>query len=732
MMELHAPRAFTRLRIWLILLVGMVTFLYAAATAWYVLADRRTTLSAAERQGQGNVRALAEHAARAFGEADRVLSGAAREADRTRAFASAGKALFDYMQVELRRTPQIRSILLVGPDGRVVVNSSEYPMVKNFDVSGRDYFAHHRDNPSADMFIGRPVKSRFNKKWLISLSRRLDTPDGKFGGVVIAAVEPEYFNGFYGSFDVGPRGSVYLFRRDGICMVRQPFDEGLVDFDFRKLELFRSFLPASDNGLFSIKSRIDGLHKRVAYRTVAGYPLVVEINLADDDILAPWRARAWKQADGGLVMILLASTLCWFLLRQIRGLETAGEALSAQVAERERAEAALRESEERLAQAQKMEAIGRLAGGVAHDFNNLLVVITGYTDLLLSRLGEQSPAAPELKEILAAGNRAAELTRQLLAFSRRQMLQPVVLDLNATVSGLEGMIRRLIGEDVALSVRLSDRPAKVLADPTQIEQVVVNLAVNARDAMPEGGSLTISTRAVRLDRTSLPGEHASLVPGPHVMLEVKDTGMGMSDEIQSHAFEPFFTTKEKRKGTGLGLSTVYGIVNQSSGHILLDSRPGYGSTFRIYLPEAPGDVASPPPAADAEASGHAGGTVLVAEDEESVRSLVRRILEGCGYEVLDAARGEDALARFTQAGGAIDLLVTDVIMPGMSGPELARRLRSRNPGLRILYMSGYTDDLLTKHGIRDADFIQKPFSPDAFARKVLEALAGSDAKTKGE
>jgi signal transduction histidine kinase/ActR/RegA family two-component response regulator len=702
-----------------------VTILYAASTWWNIRVDRRTTTAAAERQAQGNVRALAEHAARAFGEADRLLDSVSHEVDELGTGPGARRAIQAFMSAELRRMPQLRSILLVDADGEVFVNSSEFPMVKRFNVAERDYFLFHRDHPGDGLFVGRPVKSRFNGKWLISIARRIAGPGGQFRGVVVAAVEPEYFNSFYRSFEVGPGGSVFLFREDAVGLVRQPFSETLMNFDFRKFELFRKHLPAADEGLFHVKSVTDGRRKLIAYRRVAGFPLVTQINLVEDDYLAAWRARTGKEVAGGVVMVLLASALCWTLLRQIRGLERSGEALSAQVAERERAEIALRESEERLVQSQKMEAVGRLAGGVAHDFNNLLVVIAGYAELLLERTGPGAPGSRELSEILAAANRAADLTRQLLAFSRRQMLQPRVLDLNGVIAGLEDMIRRLIGEDVELCVSLSGEPMNVKADPAQIEQAVVNLAVNARDAMPEGGRLSISTREVTLERTSLPAVHGSLAPGAHVLLEVADTGIGMTDAVRAHAFEPFFTTKEKGKGTGLGLSTVYGIVNQSNGHIVLDSTPGRGSTFRIFLPMEPAGAEAPPKPPAATPPAHPGGTVLVVEDAEAVRSLVCRILAECGYEVLEAPTGADALALVDRFAGAIDLLVTDVIMPGMSGPELARRMTGRNPGTRVLFMSGYTDDLLARHGVQEPgiDYIQKPFTPDALARKVFEALA---------
>ena len=385
----------------------------------------------------------------------------------------------------------------------------------------------------------------------------------------------------------------------------------------------------------------------------------------------------------------------------------------------------VRRMEEQLRQSQKMEAVGRLAGGVAHDFNNLLTAISGYSDLLLHRLPEYSTLRRDVEEIRKAGDRAAALTRQLLAFSRRQVLQPKVLDLNGVVTKMGQMLRRLIGEDIELSIDLSPSLSRVKADPGQIEQVIVNLAVNARDAMPDGGRITIATADAELS-PAYAAAHPGVRPGPHVLLSVADTGQGMSDETQAHLFEPFFTTKERGKGTGLGLATVYGIVQQSGGHIRVNSAADRGSTFLIYLPrvEAPEDGAQgtdrpllPHPSPGTE-------TVLLAEDEEVVRRLAREILSGNGYKVLEAGNGREALLLSEAHRGEIHLLLTDVVMPKMSGRELCERIRLLRPGIRILYMSGYTDDAILRDGVLEdgIPFLQKPFTPEALARKVREVL----------
>jgi len=379
--------------------------------------------------------------------------------------------------------------------------------------------------------------------------------------------------------------------------------------------------------------------------------------------------------------------------------------------------------EEQLRQSQKMEAIGQLAGGVAHDFNNLLTAINGYSGLALQRIDDNHPLKGYLEEIKKAGDRAANLTRQLLAFGRKQILQPLAINLNDVVTDMNKMLKRLVGEDIQFTAKLDPALKRIKADPGQIEQVLVNLVVNSRDAMPQGGNLTIETMSVDLDE-DYANSHVGAVPGGYVMLAVSDTGTGMDEDTQAHIFDPFFTTKEKGKGTGLGLSTVYGIVKQSGGNILVYSEVGQGTTFKVYLPELAG-VAQKAAAEGVETPVRGGSeTILLVEDEEVVRGLARKILENAGYRVVAASRGEEAVRLCLEQAEPIDLLLTDVVMPETSGKEVADRLREMQPGLRVLFMSGYTDEAIVHHGVLDADvkFIQKPFTPAALARKVREVL----------
>ncbi len=383
-----------------------------------------------------------------------------------------------------------------------------------------------------------------------------------------------------------------------------------------------------------------------------------------------------------------------------------------------------RRMEEQLLQAQKMESIGRLAGGIAHDFNNLLTAISGYADLARESPGLDPAVVRDLDQIALSATRATELTSQLLAFSRRQVMQPVALRLGDVLDGLAPLLGRLLGEDVDLDLTVEPDLGHVMADPGQLTQVVLNLAVNARDAMPHGGTLTLEAAEVELDADYAQG-HAEVEPGRYVVLSVSDTGEGMDEATRARLFEPFFTTKELGKGTGLGLATVYGIVKQSGGHIWVYSEPGHGSVFKVYLPRVDavaGERSDPTPERPDQDRGNE--TILVVEDDDSVRSFVRVVLEGQGYRVLVASTPAEAIAMRSAHAESIHLLLTDIVMPGMSGIELARSMREISPGLRVLFVSGYTENTIVHHGMLDpgVSFLPKPFSPVALADRVRQEL----------
>ena len=423
--------------------------------------------------------------------------------------------------------------------------------------------------------------------------------------------------------------------------------------------------------------------------------------------------------DGSRVPIEVSSRLIYE-----NGVPVAVQGSARDISERKRAEEALRASQLQLQQSQKLEAIGQLAGGVAHDFNNMLTAIIGYTDLSLRRVGLESPIRRNLEETRKAADRAASLVRQLLAFSRKQILEPKVLDLNDVVKDMQKMLTRLIGENIKLATRLETDLGSVKADPCQVEQIIVNLVVNARDAMPRGGRVTVETANVTLDAQTA-SKHVAVIPGEYVMLTVSDTGSGMDQETQARIFEPFFTTKEVGKGTGLGLSTVYGIVKQSGGNIWVYSEPGFGTVFKVYLPRIDDTAAITIAGQSQETYGPRGTeTILLVEDEDVVRGLTRNILMQAGYNVLDARSGDEAIRLCATHAGPIDLLLTDVVMPEVSGKEVADRLLELRPTTRVLFMSGYTDEAIVQHGVLDANvkFLQKPFTWIGLTRKIREVL----------
>jgi two-component system, cell cycle sensor histidine kinase and response regulator CckA len=433
------------------------------------------------------------------------------------------------------------------------------------------------------------------------------------------------------------------------------------------------------------------------------------------------KAGVWKhrKKDGTIIEAEISAQTLNFAGRSARLV------LANDITERKRAEQTLRETEEQLRQSQKLESVGQLAGGIAHDFNNLLTVIGGYTDLLLMADKLDDPTREKMEEVKKASERAASLTRQLLAFSRKQVLKPEVLDLNLLIEGTGKILRRLIGEDIEVTTKLRSDVGKIMADPGQIEQVVINLVLNARDAMPSGGKIMLATAQVELDR-EYADMRIAVKPGHYVMLAVSDTGTGMPTEVQKHIFEPFFTTKEVGKGTGLGLSMIYGIVKQSGGNIWVYSEVGKGTTFKVYLPLTVGEEAEKSLTADTPqaAAVKATETILLVEDEEMVRKLAADILRAKGYQVLVAKNGDEATEICKTHSHPIHLLLTDVIMPGMNGKEVAEMVRSFQPEIEVLYMSGYTDDIIVHHGVLETgtSFIEKPFTAGALTRKVHEVL----------
>jgi len=518
----------------------------------------------------------------------------------------------------------------------------------------------------------------------------------------------------------------------------------------RDAEEMRSLLAAivESSSDAVVSKRLDGIITswNRAAETLFGYTAAEAIGQSIDTIIPPERmveerelfARARgggrieqyetirRRKDGGLVSVAITLSPILNASGRVIGVSKVARDLSAQL----QAEQTLRSTEEQLRQAQKLEAVGRLAGGIAHDFNNVLSVILSYSDLILAELKPIDPLVADIGEMRKAALRAAELTRQLLVFSRQQVIAPKVLDLNEVVASVDRMIARIVGEDIELASVAANNLGRVLADRNNVEQVIMNLVVNARDAMPVGGKLTIETGNVELD-AEYAREHPGATPGPHVMLAVRDTGVGMDKATQARVFEPFFTTKEVGKGTGLGLSTVLGIAQQSGGSVQVHSELGKGTIFKVYFPtvDAVLDVAGPAPA---PATLRGKETILLVEDQEQVRAVAHAILKRSGYRVLVAQHASEALLHCSAHAEPIELLVTDVVMPQMSGAELAKRAVAVRPSLKVLYMSGYTDDSVVRHGILESEmtFLQKPFTPETLTRKVREVLNAAAAPDK--
>jgi PAS domain S-box-containing protein len=429
--------------------------------------------------------------------------------------------------------------------------------------------------------------------------------------------------------------------------------------------------------------------------------------------------KEYRRKDGSIFPVELRT----YLLRDANDRPTGMWAIVRDISQRKESESEKQRLEEQLRQAQKLEAVGRLAGGVAHDFNNLLSVILGYGELVLQDMHREHPAYGPLQQIYQAGLRARDLTRQLLAFSRKQVLEMQVVDLNAVVRGFEKLLRRVIGEDIELKLVLTSQPLAIKADTSQLEQVLMNLAVNARDAMPEGGTLTIETAVVELDR-EYAAQKTSVVPGTYALIAVSDTGCGMDRDTMGLIFEPFFTTKPRDKGTGLGLATSYGIVKQHNGNIWVYSEPGQGTTFRIYLPLPEEKGVTDQSLAEEPADLCGNETILLVEDDEPLRNLTFAILRRQGYTVLVAENGQAALTMLDNFAGPVHLVLTDVVMPGMSGRDLGARIAARIPDMKVLFMSGYTDNVIAHSGVLDegVNFIQKPFTAQALAVMIRKAL----------
>ncbi|HEY3489268.1 MAG TPA: ATP-binding protein [Candidatus Deferrimicrobiaceae bacterium] len=604
---------------------------------------------------------------------------------------------------------QAVQLSVAGPEGDIIY--SAVPLKSPVNIRDREHFTVQRAGRGAGLHIGKPVLSRSTGGWTFFLSRRISRPDGSFGGTVMIGLDPFYFSKVYGSLRLGEERSGLIAGNDHIVRVRIAPTERLVGDDISGYSPV--FREAAKNpiGHYEVVTIRDGTTRMASYRTMPDYPLVVIISTVKSDALSGWTHRLRLNAVAAALFTLFVAGFCFFLVRAQRLAE--------------KSEEETRQLQARLVQSQKMEAIGTLAGGVAHDFNNMLGVIIGRTELAMDQVAPGSTLHENLEEIGKAAERSADVTRQLLAFARKQTIAPKVIDLNEGLESVLKMIRRLIGENIDLSWNPGRNIGKVKIDPSQVDQILTNLATNARDAITGAGRVTIETANATLDAAYCSG-HPGFVPGDYVLLSVSDDGHGIArDKLQS-IFDPFFTTKGPGKGTGLGLATVYGIVKQNGGAINVYSEPGAGTTFRIYLPRVAGEDA-------AAGSGDApvpvsGGTetILVCEDETANLTMATRMLESLGYRVLAAGSPEQAISLASSPGTAIDLLLTDVVMPGMDGWKLHDAIIGFRPGLKCIFMSGYTANVIGQRGVLEAGvtFLQKPFSRKELGTLVRRTLDG--------
>jgi signal transduction histidine kinase/ActR/RegA family two-component response regulator len=634
--------------------------------------------------------------------------------------------LRDQIVAMIRPFPQVTAVIVSNSDGQALLSTPHYPVDPGTTFADRDYFLALRDGHRSP-FISATVTGSQTGQSAFSVARRKGDDPRQFQGVILVLVSPRYFETFDRSlFNDSADYTAGLYREDGALLARYPSTPDLA-FPAAKPNTLLMTAIARDPVSGMVRGEaVDGVARVIAYRKLDAYPVYVTVGRSWHSIVVAWRNLMATHLIFGIPATMALFALSLLAARRARRESATLAALQAEIRRREQAEDALR-------QAQKMEAVGRLTGGIAHDFNNHLTVISSNVELLKRRLPENAAGLVRLADAAMHGvRRAATLTQRLLAFSRQQTLDPEPLDAGQLVSGMLDLLRRTLGESVVIETAAASGLWLTRIDANQLESALLNLAVNARDAMPRGGKLTIETANAALDESYV-ARHAELTAGQYVMIAVRDTGIGMSPDVQARVFEPFFTTKPFGQGTGLGLSMVYGFVAQSGGHIRIDSAPGAGTTIRLYLPRY---VQQPSPLAvtrNAAVRAHgAAETVLVVEDDDTVRNAAVEALREIGYQVLEAPDAMEAFRLIADRGG-IDLLFTDVGLPGgVNGRALADAAHNINPALKVLFTTGYTRDATLKSGTLNGDvhFLAKPFSLqqlEAKVREVLDAPAPDDA-----
>ncbi len=707
-----------------ILLLGIL-----AGSAVELLRTREALLADTEQQMARLDMVFAEQTGRALETIDLILGSVA---DDLRNGAASPATADTFSRSLARRISMVRQssgIAIADADGRLVYSSSPALLAITIPAAARHWIDDAIDNPKLGLELTEPFRKP-DGGWTALMVRPIPEAHGSDHYAAIAFLNLSYFEDFYKAVELTEKGAILLHRRDGVVLAGFPHNDGIVGRSYADLPPFKDILAHAMAGTLLMDSPIDGERRVLAIRALKMFPVAVNVSVGEKQVMGLWRHQAWALGltSAGvsvvttflLLMLASRSRERDRLVQSLREAKEAAEAASGQMAaemeERERVEGALR-------QAQRSEAIGQLTGGVAHDFNNLLSIVMGNIDLLERTLPGEEKTLGRLATMRAAAERGATLTSQLLAFARRQPLMLRAADLNALVIGLRDLVQSAVGSRVALQLRLQHELDPALIDPSPIELVILNLAINARDAMPEGGTLTIETDSIEL----LQPQGDDLNPGCYIVLTVCDTGTGMSPDVQSKAFEPFFTTKEAGRGSGLGLSQVYGVARQLGGGVRIESRPGHGTTVRVYLPRAaPGAARVAEPRRREASAPVSSACVLVVDDDHAVRTTTAALLATLGYGVLEAGSGTEALAVLEEEQ-PINLLLTDVVMPGMTGPELARRARQQFPNLPVVFISGYSDpDALSGAG-GFVYLVRKPARPEDLVAKIEAALTSETA-----
>jgi two-component system NtrC family sensor kinase len=695
----------------LTLLLAAVLLVPAALFAYASLLNYRTTFALADERIQRSLDIVGEHAAKVFQSINVTLTGVSemiRDLSDEQVRASEER-LHRQLEEVAAELPAVDAIWLFGKNGRPLASSYVFPVPSNLDASDQDYYRVHQRR-DAGTYVGDLLVPRLSNVPFFPVSRRRFNADGSFAGIAVVAVLPGDFHRFYERL-AQLKGSNYtMVREDGAVLTRYPGPLA-PQVQLNQASGFMQMIARNpQGGFYTTRSQVDGTDRRIAVRKLDDLPVYISTGFGTDDIREEWLSAMTSHLIFGVPATVLLGLMVWLSLRRTNDLYAEGTRRAA--------------AEDTLRQSQKMEAVGQLTGGVAHDFNNLLTIIIGNLELARRR-GVETGVDRVLRNALVGAEKAAQLTQRLLAFSRRQPLDPKSVDATKLIAGMSDLLRRSLGEHVEIETVGGGGLWRTEIDPTELEAAILNLALNSRDAMPNGGKLTIETSNAFLDE-QYTREHDDVRTGQYVLISVTDTGQGMPREIVDRAFEPFFTTKEAGQGTGLGLSQVYGFVKQSGGHIKIYSEVGHGTTIKMYLPrhraadQPQGDLRM-----EAVEKGK-GERILVVEDDEGVRGYIAEILQDLDYRVLTAPDAAVALHMLERQEAPVDLLLTDVVLPGMNGRQLADAVKARHSAMRVLFMTGYSRNAIVHQGRLDPGvaLIQKPLSAASLAQKIREVLEG--------